>query len=98
MKPSFDLDRLAELARLELTAEERHAYLRDMEALVAFADTLGGESEPIDNTSQFHFCSELRADIPAPCTPRHELLQSSATHTEQFFTVPKTVAQEGSHE
>ena len=98
MKPSFDLDRIADLARLELTAEERPVYLRDMEALVAFADTLDRVERSSADMSPCGTYAALRAETPAPCLPRHELLQGSATHTEEYFTVPRAIAQEGSHE
>ena len=93
MKPSFDLDRIAELARLEISQEERPVLLRDMAALVAFADTLG-QVEQTDSEESAVPCDSLREDIPAPCTPRADLLSGAAQHTEQYFTVPKTVPQE----
>lgn len=96
MTHAFDLDRIAELAQLELSEEERSVLLRDMERLVCFADRLtmwelGCDEEPACPAAA------LRADIPFPCIPRAELLRSAATHTDQYITVPKTVTEEDCH-
>ncbi|MBE6546137.1 MAG: hypothetical protein E7668_01690 [Ruminococcaceae bacterium] len=95
MTHAFDLDRLAELAQLELSEEERSVLLRDMERLVSFADRLTMWEQDFDE--EIACQAALRADVPFPCTPRTELLRSAPTHTDQYITVPKTVTEEDCH-
>ena len=84
-----EVDRIATLCRLSVTEEDCPALLRDMEALISFADrileTTDGRS---DSAPACASLSSLREDAPSPSMPRDELLRSAPCAEDGFLIVP----------
>ena len=93
MHPPVDIDRLADLAKLSLSPEERERLTKDMAALIAFADRLSavetdGDTLPVSAPRDI---PALREDTPAPSLPREELLRAAKTREDGYITVPRVV-------
>ncbi len=89
----IDIDRIADLAKLELTGEEKTRAAADMEELISFADRLSGVDtagvEPMAHISDLF--NVFREDEPASPYTREELLQNAKTRTETAIFVPKVI-------
>jgi aspartyl-tRNA(Asn)/glutamyl-tRNA(Gln) amidotransferase subunit C len=94
-----DVDRVAELANLELTASEKTAMVRDLNALLDhFAQLNELDTSDVPATSQIadarhpeQGAARLRDDEVAPSLDR-ELVLSCAPDTDHvFFKVPKVI-------
>lgn len=86
--PTFDIDALAALARLDLTAAERdrfHAQLGDVLAYVAqLADAPVGEGSAVGQGAGVR----LREDVVGPSLPRDDALANAADTLAGYFRVP----------
>lgn len=96
-QPAIDLVRLAELARLSLSAEEQTALAPQLERILAQLAEL--EAVPLDDTPAMVRAGSSgefsRADVPQPSLPREALLARAPKPEESFYSVPKTVGGEG---
>jgi aspartyl-tRNA(Asn)/glutamyl-tRNA(Gln) amidotransferase subunit C len=100
-----DVLRVAELAHLELTAEEQSEMLRDLNSILGHVahlnelDTTGvaamaqvkeAASGAQDDTAQ-GFGSELRADVPRPSLDRQAVMAQAPESDGVYFKVPKVI-------
>ncbi len=96
-QPAIDLVRLAELARLSLSAEEQAALLPQLARILAQLAEL--EAVPLDDTPAMVRAGAssgiARADEPQPSLPREALLARAPKPEDDFYSVPKTVGGEG---
>lgn len=96
---------VADLANLELTAEERPRMQRDLNAILGYIDKLNeldtSNVEPLaevaskfagtDKTGSARFDFALRADESRPSLP-HEVAMKNAPESDGvFFKVPKVI-------
>ena len=92
-----DVERVAELAHLELAPEEAEGMLRDMNAILDYIaelnelDTSG--IAPLAQVSELESGStaELRADALAPSLDRGEVMSQAPETDQAFFKVPKVI-------
>lgn len=99
-----DVTYVAELAHLELTAEERAHMLKDLNSILGYIDrlseldTTGVEpmaqvasryGEPKDEADGFGYA--MRADELRPCLPREEAMKNAPASDGTFFKVPKVI-------
>ena len=89
-----EVQRLARLARLELTAEELDLFARQLGDILAFAEQIqavdtatapeGAAGDPFD---------ALRDDHPGPCLDRDEvlILAPEADRASGLFKVPRVI-------
>jgi aspartyl-tRNA(Asn)/glutamyl-tRNA(Gln) amidotransferase subunit C len=92
-----DVERVAELAHLELTADEQSRMLRDLNAILDYVaelnqlDTSG--VEPLEQvTSLVGATSEtLRADAVRPSLDRAQVMAQAPDSDGSFFRVPKVI-------
>lgn len=93
-----DVRRVAELASLELTAEEETRMLRDLNAILGYVSQLNEldtsavapmaqVSEVIGNGPQ----SVLRPDETVPCLDRSRVMAGAPETDGIFFKVPKVI-------
>ena len=93
-----EVDYVADLANLELTAEERTRMVRDLNSILDYVDTLG----ELDTTNVAPMAqvmttgvSELgyarRDDVLRPSLPHDEALRNSPAPHPDFFKVPKVI-------
>jgi len=89
-----DVERIAILARLELTAEEVTLFAAQLTAILAYADqvqrvdTSGVSSDPASTVVE-----RLRDDVPVPSLDRDVILSqaSVADRTAGLFKVPRVL-------
>jgi len=93
-----EVERVAELAHLELRPEETPAMLRDLNAILDYVaqlnelDTKG--VTPLAQVSELQHgagVSVLRADLPAPSLERAAVMQQAPETDGVFFKVPKVI-------
>jgi aspartyl-tRNA(Asn)/glutamyl-tRNA(Gln) amidotransferase subunit C len=93
-----DVERVAELAHLELKPEETPAMLRDLNAILDYVaqlnelDTTG--VTPLAQVSELQDeagVSVLRADLPVPSLDRSAVMPQAPETDGVFFKVPKVI-------
>jgi aspartyl-tRNA(Asn)/glutamyl-tRNA(Gln) amidotransferase subunit C len=89
---------VADLANLELTAEERTRMVRDLNSILEYVDTLS----ELDTTNVAPMAQVMttgvnelgyarRPDVPRPSLPHEEALRNSPAPHPDFFKVPKVI-------
>jgi aspartyl-tRNA(Asn)/glutamyl-tRNA(Gln) amidotransferase subunit C len=94
---SEDVDRVAELAHLELTREETGAMQRDLNAILDYV----AELSEVDTTGVVPLVqvteliqagsTDLRPDILRPSLDRETVLKQAPEANGVFFKVPKVI-------
>ncbi len=92
-QPKVDIDHVASLARLKLTAEERETLPAEMEAIIGFANRLAEiETEGVPVTAHVADLENVwREDMVGEHLSRDALLQNAPTKEEGYITVPRVV-------
>ena len=99
-----DVRRVAELAYLELTAEEESRMRRDLNAILDYVAQLSeldtSQAAPMTQVSEVlrtgaevatEELSVLRDDLPVPCLERERVMASAPESDGVFFKVPKVI-------
>jgi aspartyl-tRNA(Asn)/glutamyl-tRNA(Gln) amidotransferase subunit C len=99
-----DVSYIAELAHLELTAEERTRMLKDLNSILRYIDRLNeldtSNLEPMAQVASRYGQSKdeakssgyaMRDDEPRHCLPRAEALKNAPATDGTFFKVPKVI-------
>jgi aspartyl-tRNA(Asn)/glutamyl-tRNA(Gln) amidotransferase subunit C len=99
-----DVSYVAELANLELTAEERARMLKDLNSILGYIDRLNeldtSNLEPMAQVASHDsgsgsdanpFSSAMREDERRPCLPREDALRNAPVSDGVFFKVPKVI-------
>lgn len=89
--PSIDIDHVAHLARLHLTAEERATLGPQLGAIIGYVDQLGAlDTAGIEATFQVLPLSNVtRNDVAASCLAPDEALANAPQSEEGCFRVPR---------
>lgn len=86
-------DRVARLARLSFTAEERAEIKADLQKMISFVERLQQVDtagiEPL--THMGSAINALREDIPGGMISKAAALQNAPLKDEHFFKVPKVI-------
>ncbi len=87
------IEHVANLARLNLTEEEKQRFTTDMEAIITFADQLNEldikEIEPTAHVIPIQ--NVFRKDEAKPSFDRDALLANAPSKADGCFSVPKVV-------
>lgn len=92
-----DVKRVAELAYLELTAEEEVRMQRDLNAILGYIDQLNeldtSAVEPMAQVAEVLGGAPvaLRPDTSQPCLPRDRVMAAAPETDGKFFKVPKVI-------
>ncbi len=95
-----DVAYVAELAHLELTADERVRMLKDLNSILGYIDRLNeldtGNVEPMAQVASRYGDPQklegaMRPDEPHPCLPHEEALRNAPKSDGVFFKVPKVI-------
>jgi aspartyl-tRNA(Asn)/glutamyl-tRNA(Gln) amidotransferase subunit C len=94
-----DVQRIATLARLELTPDEIALFAEQLTAILAYADqvrqadTSGLDAAADPGAVPREASNPGRDDIPAPCLPRDAVLDQApdADRRARAFTVPRVL-------
>jgi aspartyl-tRNA(Asn)/glutamyl-tRNA(Gln) amidotransferase subunit C len=88
---AFDLDKIAELAQLSLTAGEREEFARQLEQILAYVGCLRSvdtdKVELVDQTSTPS--STSREDVPKSSLARQEVLRNAPEVEGGLIRVPR---------
>jgi len=93
-----DVERVAELAHLELTSDESARMLHDLNAILDYVAELNeldtADVAPLSQVSELssaNSSSLLRADVMAPCLDRAAVMNEAPETDGTFFKVPKVI-------
>ena len=93
-----DVERVAELAHLELTAEETPRMVQDLNAILDYVAELNeldtSAVAPLSQVSELEGAggaASLRPDEPAPSLPRALVMPQAPDTDGAFFKVPKVI-------
>jgi len=94
---SKDVQYVADLAYLELTAEERTRMERDLNSILDYIDRLSeldtSNVPPMAQVAQLSPIADAhwREDQQRPSLPREDVLRNAPQATQEFFRVPKVI-------
>ena len=84
-----EVRRVADLARLELTAEEAELFARQLGRVVEYIDQLARfETAPVEVP---RFDAAAAADVPEPCLPAEAALANAPRSFDGFVAVPRVL-------
>ena len=89
-----DVERVARLARLELSAEEKDLFARQLAGILAYAEQIQRvPTEGIEPTSHAGDAATLRDDEVRPCLPRDASLAAApdADTVAGLYEVPRVL-------
>lgn len=92
-----DVKRVAELAYLELTAQEEVRMQRDLNAILDYVAQLNeldtSAVEPMSQVAEVlgGASTALRSDLPRPSLPRDQVMAEAPETDDTFFKVPKVI-------
>ncbi len=87
-----DVERIAGLARLELTEAEIARLTGDLGAMLDYVKKI--EALPAADEERDEAPTPFREDVVIPSLPVAEALRASADHDEAFFRVPPVIDRE----
>ena len=89
----FDIDRVAHLARLELTDEERVTFGGQLETIVAYVDRIAGlDVTGASATLHGHNVNNIfRADTPVEGLDTEAAMQNAPARIEDEIRMPRIV-------
>lgn len=89
----FDIDRVAHLARLELTDEERATFGGQLETIVAYVDRIAGlDVTGASATLHGHNVNNIfRADSPVEGLDTEAAMQNAPARIEDEIRMPRIV-------
>ena len=93
---AFEIEQIAELARLSLKPEEKAKLKKDLESILAYVEEL--KKVPTDRVEPTSHVLNLenvyRPDEVHPSDIREEVLKHAPKREGNFFKVPKVIDQE----
>ncbi len=89
----FDIDRVAYLARLALTDEERKVFGGQLETIVAYVDKIAGlDVEGLPATLHGHAVNNIfREDCPVEGLPTETVLENAPARVGEEIRMPRVV-------
>ena len=93
MSHKMNIDQVAELARLNLKADEREKLASDLDKILAYVDQLQElNTDSVEPTSHPHAIENVfRDDKVIPCEVGDDVLKHAPKREEKYFKVPKVI-------
>ena len=93
---AFEIEQIAELARLSLKPEERTKLKKDLESILAYVEQLKTvPTDSVESTSHvLNLENVFRPDEISPSDVREDVLKHAPHRQGNFFKVPKIIDQE----
>ncbi len=93
---SFEIEQIAELARLSLKPEEKAKLKKDLESILAYVAQLKAvPTDHVEPTSHvLNLENVFREDKVKPSDIREDVLKHAPHREGSFFKVPKVIDQE----
>jgi len=86
----IDIQKLADLARLAVSEEEKDGLVKDLEAIIGFVDQV--QSRDVSATvSSVDKINIFREDVVAPIETAYNLVEAAPSHQDGFVKVPKVI-------
>lgn len=85
----FDINKIVELAMLELEEEEKASLGKDMADIVAFAEKIAEAEEKVQEWAVYDV--SLRDDVSGASLTAEEALSAAPENKDGFFFVPQVV-------
>jgi aspartyl-tRNA(Asn)/glutamyl-tRNA(Gln) amidotransferase subunit C len=89
-----DVDHVARLARLSFNDEEKQRLTAELNTILAYMEQLNGldteNVEPLSHVIELE--NVFRKDVRKPGLSTDDALQNAPGRVEDFFTVPKVIA------
>ncbi|PYQ41996.1 MAG: Asp-tRNA(Asn)/Glu-tRNA(Gln) amidotransferase GatCAB subunit C [Acidobacteria bacterium] len=86
------VDHVARLARLSLTAEEREAFARQLDQVLAYAESIQAlDTTGVEPMSHAAARETFREDVPRPSLPREAALAAAPDAEDGLFRVPRVL-------
>jgi aspartyl-tRNA(Asn)/glutamyl-tRNA(Gln) amidotransferase subunit C len=86
------VDHVARLARLSLTAEERETFAKQLDQILAYAESIQSlDTAAVEPMSHAVTSEMLREDVPAPSLERKRVLEAAPDAAENLFRVPRVL-------
>jgi aspartyl-tRNA(Asn)/glutamyl-tRNA(Gln) amidotransferase subunit C len=88
-----EVEQVARLARLELSAEEKERMREQLDRILGYIDKLRRlDTEGVPPTSHaVPVVNVMREDEPRPCLPPQEMLANAPDRSGDFFRVPRII-------
>jgi aspartyl-tRNA(Asn)/glutamyl-tRNA(Gln) amidotransferase subunit C len=91
-----DVEKIARLAKLSFTEEEKEKFSRQLGQIIDYVEKLNElDTEKVPPT--YHVVAVhnvFRKDEVKPSMPREEVLKNAPAKKKGYFSVPKVIAQE----
>ena len=89
----FQIEKIAELARLHLKPEEQEKLKMDLESILSYVEKLESlDTSQVEPTSHvLNLQNVFRADVVHPSDVRDKALNHAPLRDGKFFKVPKVV-------
>lgn len=93
---AFEIDQVAQLARLSLKPEEKEKLQKDLGSILAYVDELKAvPTDHVEPTSHvLNLENVFREDEVKPSDIREAILKHAPRREGNFFKVPKVIEQE----
>ncbi len=90
-----DVEKIADLAKLSVTEDEKVEFQRSLDEMLDYVDTLNAlDTDGVEPTFFVQHGTEgTREDRIAESLPREEALRNAPAQTLGFFRVPKIIPQ-----
>jgi len=86
------VDHVARLARLSLTAEERETFARQLDQILAYAESIQSlDTDAVPPMSHALTSEMVREDTPAPSLDRARVLEAAPDAADNLFRVPRVL-------
>jgi aspartyl-tRNA(Asn)/glutamyl-tRNA(Gln) amidotransferase subunit C len=87
------VDHVAQLARLSLTGEERDTFARQLDDVLAFAESIQElDTSRVEPMSHAVTSEIFREDVPRPGIEREVALAAAPDASETLFRVPRVLS------
>jgi len=84
------VEHVARLAHLSLTDEERETFARQLDGILAYAESIQSlDTAAVEPMSHAVTSEMLREDVPAPSLDRERVLEAAPDAAENLFRVPR---------
>ena len=86
------VDHVARLAHLSLSPEERETFARQLDEVLAYAESIHAlDTRDVDPMSHAATSEVLRDDVPAPELPREKALAAAPDVDRGLVRVPRVI-------
>ena len=86
------VDHVARLARLSLTAEARETFARQLDQILAYAESIQSlDTDAVPPMSHALTSEMVREDTPAPSLDRARVLEAAPDAADNLFRVPRVL-------